>query len=130
MAYSYNASYASADNRIDKNLFPEELWPALEGEEGDEVRKNINRSMQKKALMLGGAKDPNEKSNKLNKILNATGEDEDAEDEDDEEGEEAQADSDFGDEDGGDYDAEQYFDGGDGGDDDEGDGGGGGDDNF
>ena len=67
---------------VDKELFPKELWPTLEGEEGDKVRKSINDAMQKKAAMLGIKVDKNKTQN-LETILAAMGEDdeEDAEEE-------------------------------------------------
>jgi len=66
----------------DKALFPEELWPALEGEEGEGVRRHINRAVEKKAAMLEAVKEtkPSDKTEVLlEKIKNATGGGEDGE---------------------------------------------------
>ncbi|PBP26218.1 DNA-directed RNA polymerase 3 subunit [Diplocarpon rosae] len=117
-----NALPKLSDRPFDESLFPKELWQTLQGNEGDEVKKHLDRIAQKKAGLH--SRDPNEKTQRmLDKIANAT---EGADDEEDAEEEEEAIDSEFDDEDGGDYDAEQYFDDGDGADDD--DDGGGGDD--
>jgi DNA-directed RNA polymerase III subunit RPC7 len=65
----------------DKDLFPKELWSTLEGEEGEDVRKSINRAIQKKSLTLGSMNDPKEKSKAaLDKIFAAAGDGDDIED--------------------------------------------------
>jgi hypothetical protein len=66
---------------LDKELFPKELWPTLEGEEGEKVRKSINGAMQKKAAMMGIKVD---KTKALEEILATIGDDveEDLENED------------------------------------------------
>ncbi len=71
---------------IGKELFPEELWSTLEGEEGNELRKHINGSMQKKAALLRALnnQDPNYKTQALlQKIHSLTG-DEDGDEADEE----------------------------------------------
>ena len=115
---------------FNKELFPKELWPVLEGEAGEEVRKHVNRIAEKKALMLSGTgtKNSEEKTRIiLEKIKNATGAEDDAELEEDEEpAEEEEQDYDFEDDEnemGGDYDGEKYFDNGEGDSGDDGDAG-------
>ncbi len=113
-------------------MFPKELWPVLEGESGEEARKHINRIIEKRAAIMGGAaQDSDEKTRIiLEKIKNATGVEEDAElEEEDELAEEELRDDDWEEDEeemGGDYDGEKYFDNGEG-DSDDGGGGGGGD---
>ncbi|KAF4627469.1 hypothetical protein G7Y89_g10683 [Cudoniella acicularis] len=116
---------------FNKELFPKELWSTLEGDEGEDVRKHINRAMQKKALILGSMKDKDasEKTKAvLEKILSVAGDGDDAE-EGEEDAEDEEVDSAFDDEEiGDDYNAEQYFENGEDVDEGEGYDGGGGDD--
>ncbi|KAI9050664.1 hypothetical protein LZ554_005820 [Drepanopeziza brunnea f. sp. 'monogermtubi'] len=117
-----------SDCPFHKSLFPEDLWPTLEGTEGLEARKRLDRIQKKKAALASGSGAvAGDKLNRLNDRIDKATEGIDDDEEPDEEDEDAMVDSEFDDEDGGDYDAEQYFDGGDGGDDDD-DGGGRGDD--
>ncbi|PMD46891.1 hypothetical protein L207DRAFT_551781 [Hyaloscypha variabilis F] len=116
---------------FNKELFPKELWPALEGEAGNQVRKHLDRANEKKAAMMAGVKDkkPDDKHARVLEKLFSVPVDEDAEevDEDQEQDAGIEVDSNFDDESmGGDYDAEQYFDNGE--DNSEGEGGGGDDD--
>ncbi len=63
-------------------MFPKELWSTLEGEESEEVRNHINRSIQRKAAFLSGTngKDASEKVKLvLEKIHNVTGDDDNEE---------------------------------------------------
>jgi DNA-directed RNA polymerase III subunit Rpc31 len=73
----------------DKELFPKELWPALEGEAGEEVRKHLDRAREKKAAMMGAMKDKDKKPDDrakivLEKISSAIPGDEDGEEVDEE----------------------------------------------
>jgi hypothetical protein len=74
---------------LDKELFPKELWPALEGEAGEEVRKHLDRAHEKKAAMMGAMKDKDKKPDDrtkivLEKISSAVPGDEDGEEVDEE----------------------------------------------
>lgn len=140
--------YAKANSFADKELFPKELWPALEGEAGNEVRKHLERAKEKKDVLMSGMKDkkPDDKHARVLEKLLSVPADEDLEDVDEDQEQDvgmethqvslwtvlifslAEVDSDFDDESmGGDYDAEQYFDNGD--DNSEGEGGAG-DENY
>jgi DNA-directed RNA polymerase III subunit RPC7 len=113
-------------NRIqDKNLFPKELWSTLEGEEGEEARRTINKGV-KKLLQLSRADSPDELSHLTPEERKKQMEDRMKNIEDDEAGgeeemfgendEEEEEDVDYENDEaemGGDYDAEQYFDDGD-----------------
>jgi DNA-directed RNA polymerase III subunit RPC7 len=127
--------------QIDKSLFPPELWSTLEGQEGEAVRKTINKGMKKKAEMLSHSTKgkeatynltPEDKTQKMMEKIKSVVEadDVDAEverDEDEEDAQEEENDYDYAEDEadmGGDYAAEQYFDGGEG-DEDDGDAGGG-----
>ncbi|KAG9233692.1 DNA-directed RNA polymerase III, subunit Rpc31 [Amylocarpus encephaloides] len=115
---------------FNKELFPRELWSTLEGKDGEDVRKSINKAMHKRARHLASDADPKAKEQALmDKILAITGEDENEEAEE-EDKEDEEVDSEFDDDEiGDDYNAEQYFNNGDDADEgDDGDGGGGGDD--
>lgn len=107
--------------KLDKSMFPKELWGTLEGEEGEEVKQHLGRIIKKKAESV---RDPKSKTSEerakllLEKIKTAAPE-EDGEAEGEEVDEEAVAeeeeDYDYEDDEGdmgGDYDAEKYFDGG------------------
>ncbi|KAK6080808.1 DNA-directed RNA polymerase III subunit rpc7 [Seiridium cupressi] len=123
------------------DLFPEELWPTLDGKDGGPAKDALSKGSKRKSMAgddplddedeFAVRKRPETDEERRRRIEEAaTGrENEDDvadEDPDDEEAEMSQADDDFeDDEDGGDYDAEQYFENGD--DDVEDDGGGGGD---
>ncbi|RKF78441.1 hypothetical protein GcM1_211031 [Golovinomyces cichoracearum] len=113
-----------SDRPFNKEFFPKELWPTLDGSDGAFPRSNTNRSSQKKALTLGGmsTEGKDRAKNLLEKIHSLGVEGEDGEEEE-EVDEQAEMDDEFDDDEiGGDYDAEQYFDGGEG--DSDGDGGG------
>jgi DNA-directed RNA polymerase III subunit RPC7 len=75
----------------DKELFPKELWPALEGEAGKEVRKHLVRANEKKAAMMAGMKDkkPNDKHARVLEKLFSVPADEDAEEADEEQEQDA-----------------------------------------
>lgn len=117
----------------DKSLFPRELWPTLEGEEGRAVRNTINKGMKKKAeILTTSAAKEKEDLDKFERIKNVFETDEvDAEvdrEDDEDDGQEEENDYDYEEDEaemGGDYGAEQYFDGGEGDDDDGMDAGGG-----
>ena len=119
----------------DKSLFPKELWPALEGKAGAEVRKTLCQAQAKKTGLINSlsinatAKQGDRTKIVLEKMDSVIPDQEEEEDEDQEQAEEENDDA-FDDESmGGDYDAEQYFDNGEDGS--EGDGGGrGGDDDY
>jgi len=111
------------DIKFDKSMFPRELWPALEGEEGEETKEYL-RGIRAKAKAKMDSLQSAEKSSKgktrseliLEKIDKAV-KDGGFEDEDavrdavtDDEVEEDESYED--DEDGGDYNAEGYFDDG------------------
>ena len=67
------------------SLFPKELWSTLEGKEGDDVKKNINRAMEKKARMLGlGDKDADVRTRAMLEKIHTLGGDDDAEEQDEE----------------------------------------------
>ncbi|KAH6660841.1 DNA-directed RNA polymerase III, subunit Rpc31 [Truncatella angustata] len=118
------------------DLFPEELWPTLDGKDGGPAKDALAKATKRKSVAAdnlpddedddGMRKRPETDEERRRRIEEAAmgGENEDAADEEeDEEGELEDPDDDFEeDEDGGDYDAEQYFENGD---DDEGDDGGG-----
>ncbi|TQS36735.1 hypothetical protein Golomagni_02805 [Golovinomyces magnicellulatus] len=113
-----------SDRPFNKDFFPKELWPTLDGSDGANPRSNTNKSSQKKALTLGGMSTESKDKAKvlLEKIRSLGVEGEDGEEEE-EVDEQAEMDDEFDDDEiGGDYDAEQYFDGGEG--DSDGDGGG------
>ncbi|KAE8443554.1 hypothetical protein EG329_001716 [Mollisiaceae sp. DMI_Dod_QoI] len=115
-----------SDQPFDKSLFPKELWSTLEGEEGEEVRNHINRSIQRKAAFLSGTngKDASEKVKLvLEKIHNVTGDDDN--EELDEEMQDEEVDDEYDDDElGNDYNGEQYFDNGENDMEDDGEGGG------
>jgi DNA-directed RNA polymerase III subunit RPC7 len=110
--------------KLDKNLFPKELWGTLSDSEGEEVREDLARIAKRKAAVIGGlkgtAKGTTDRSAAernaivLEKIKQATGGEEDGEEvEEDEISNVSEHDDDYEDEeDGGDYDAEAYFDDG------------------
>jgi DNA-directed RNA polymerase III subunit RPC7 len=107
--------------RLDKKMFPKELWSTLEGDAGEEVKQHIGRAMKKKAEMMGDAQSKTSEDRAkiiLEKIKKATGEEDaegDAEEGDEEGGAEEEEDYDYEEDEGemgGDYDAEKYFDGG------------------
>ncbi|KAI9746749.1 MAG: hypothetical protein M1818_000464 [Claussenomyces sp. TS43310] len=118
---------------FDKRFFPQELWSALEGEDGAIVRGMINMGIKKQNRYQNMT--PAERKARLDALEErlrreeADGDNDTVRDEDDvaEEEEDVDYENDEA-EMGGDYDAEQYFDGGE--DDEEHDegGGGGGDD--
>lgn len=99
---------------LDKKHFPKELWGALEGQRGEEVKQHIGRIMKKKAEMMSNT---TREKVLLEKIKTVAGDEEvegDGE-EGDEEAAEEEEDYDYEDDErdmGGDYDAEKYFDGG------------------
>jgi hypothetical protein len=68
---------ACVDIYLDKELFPKELWSTLEGEDGEEARKHINRAAERKSLILSGMQiDPSAKTRvMLEKITSVVGED-------------------------------------------------------
>lgn len=120
----------------DKELFPKELWPTLEGKDGEAVRAGVNRAIKKKAALLADPDFPTRLTGKdrtqsvLDKLdkLKDLGDDADADSEmgDEDKPPEEEHDYDYEedeDEMGGDYNAEIYFDGGEEEDDDGGDGG-------
>jgi DNA-directed RNA polymerase III subunit RPC7 len=75
----------------DKELFPKELWPALEGETGNEVRKHLDRANEKKAAIMAGLKDkkPDDKHARVLEKLFSVPADEDAEDADEDQEQDA-----------------------------------------
>jgi DNA-directed RNA polymerase III subunit RPC7 len=111
--------------KFDKNMFPQELWSTIDGEEGEELKKHLGRVMEKKQAMMDGlkkaeqgkgdgAKSKEQRAKILSEKLDAVvlGEEEGDENEDEDREEELQDDDFEDDEDGGDYNAEQYFDDG------------------
>lgn len=123
------------------DLFPEELWPTLDGKDGGPAKDALSKGTKRKSM---GDKNPlddddedsvrkrpetdEERKRRIAEAASGRDGEDDAgdEDPDDDDAEAEELDDDFeDDEDGGDYDAEQYFD--DGGENDEDDGGGGGD---
>lgn len=129
------------DRTFYHDLFPEELWPTLDGKDGGPVKDALSKGTKRKSMAgqehldddddLAVRKRPETDEERKRRIAEAASgregeEDVVDEDADDDEAEGEEQDDDFeDDEDGGDYDAEQYFDGGD--EDGEDDGGGGGD---
>ena len=118
---------------LDKKMFPKELWSSLEGEEVQQVKRNLARAMKKKADII---REPQSRTSEertqllLEKIKTAAPDEEEGEAEEVEEEAAAEEEEDYDYEDdegdmGGDYDAEKYFDGGE---EDEEEGEGGGDD--
>jgi len=122
--------------KLDKSMFPKELWGTLEGDRGEKLKAHIGRAMDKKAKMMDGITktaqrqsdgDSTEKTRVLLEKLDSVG-GEDVEEDAAEEGDhvEEEQDDDYEEDEedmGGDYDAEKYFDDGEGGEEDE-DGGG------
>ncbi|KAH8601641.1 DNA-directed RNA polymerase III, subunit Rpc31 [Bisporella sp. PMI_857] len=119
--------------KLDKDMFPEELWDVLGGESGEKIKADIAKAQAKKANFLDAmnramATSADKEDTKTSTILDRLAEEEEREGEDDDDSdaadEEPQDDDFEDDEDGGDYDAEQYFNDGEGDDDLDGDGGG------
>lgn len=104
-------------------MFPKELWPTLDGDDGPGIRKNPSNSQKKELMLAGmGSKETEKSKDVLSKINSLGVEGEEAEEEEVAE-EPAEDDDEFDDDElGGDYDAEQYFDGGEGDSDDDGGG--------
>lgn len=79
----------------DKELFPKELWSALEGDAGEEVKKHIDRANEKKAaFMTAMAKKPADKDKSkiiLEKLHSLSADLEDGEDAEEEQEQEAGA---------------------------------------
>lgn len=75
----------------DKELFPKELWPALEGEAGNDVRKHLDRANEKKAAIMAGMKDkkPDDKHARVLEKLFSVPVDEDAEEVDEDQEQDA-----------------------------------------
>lgn len=117
---------------FNKELFPQELWSTLEGEEGEDVKRAINKAIGKKARGIDTLTNVNSKKlseEEMRERLTLLQTQIEADENEEKIEEEVEVDSEFEDEEmGGDYDGEQYFDNGE--DADEGDGydGGGGDD--
>lgn len=123
-------------------MFPRELWSTLEGDEGEEVRKDINRAIKKKhdrmsdmkaaAAVPEAGKTKEERQKLMLELVEKIAKDAEAEEEVEAEGEpEDDVDYDYEDDEGdmgGDYDGEKYFDNGEGEDEDGGGGDAGGDD--
>ncbi|KAI0127191.1 DNA-directed RNA polymerase III, subunit Rpc31 [Xylariales sp. AK1849] len=123
---------------FDEELFPEELWPTLQGKDGvpgaakPAANGIVKKDLKRKSMADGDdpfdsddedfrRKRPNETDEERRRRIEEAAQGRENEDEvvgeedlDDDEAEMTQEDDDFeDDEDGGDYDAEQYFDGGD-----------------
>ncbi|CAD6498993.1 BgTH12-04647 [Blumeria graminis f. sp. triticale] len=120
-----------SDRPFNKQMFPKELWPTLEGEDMAVGRSQYKRPTAPKTLILSDRSAVNRDKDKSQVVLDkihSLGVESDDGEEDGEDGE-AEVDEEFDDDEiGGDYDAEQYFDGGEG--DSDGDGGGGADDAY
>ncbi|KAG9244392.1 DNA-directed RNA polymerase III, subunit Rpc31 [Calycina marina] len=121
--------------KLDRKLFPKELWDVLAGASGDDIRANISRAGERKGAMIdantvttNGASEVDQKD--MVKLIDKAGEEGEGDDEEansENEEEEPQDETYEDDEDGGDYNAEGYFSGGEG-DGDDGDDTAGGDD--